>query len=152
MTHAGERSRGALACTLPALALALLALASCGSGSGEAGTLVLRPGLEGGDPLRSPGGAPLALGPAERFPLAQAELELGSQGWLLVLDLTEASAARLRERTAALVGRPLAVMAGEAVWTAPEVAEPLGPRVAIPLPNASSREEAEAARRLLVGS
>jgi hypothetical protein len=149
VTRAPGRVRRALGAPRRTLGLALVALASCGAE--EAGTLVLRPGLEGGEPFRTTRGAELELGPAERFPVSTAELEFEGQGWVLVIDLTEPATARLRERTAALVGRPLAVMAGEEVWTAPRVAEPLGPRVALPLPDASSREEATAARRRLLG-
>ena len=135
--------------------LVVLAVTGPGCAGQEArrseGTLVVRPYLEGGAAFTTRLGAELRLGPERPLSVQSSDLEETAGGWTLSITLEDAAGERLTELSKKCLGHPLAIMAGDEVWTAPRVAEPLGARLAIPLPAAMSHSQAQAAVARLLG-
>ena len=115
------------------------------------GTLVVRPHLEDGATFTTRLGAELRLGPEQCLSVQSSRLEDAATGWTLAITLQDAAGERLTELSEECLGHPLAIMAGDEVWTAPRVAETIGARLAIPLPGVTSRRQAEAAQARLLG-
>ena len=114
-------------------------------------TLVVRPYLEGGAAFTTRLGAELRLGPERPRSVQSSDLEETAGGWILSITLEDAAGERLTELSEACLGHPLAIMAGDEVWTAPRVAEAIGARLAIPLTGVTSRRQAKAAQARLLG-
>lgn len=135
--------------------LVVLAVLGPGCAGQEArrseGTLVVRPYLEGGAAFTTRMGAELRLGPERPLSVQSSDLEETAGGWILSITLEDAAGERLTELSEACLGHPLAIMAGDEVWTAPRVAEAIGARLAIPLTGVTSRRQAEAAQARLLG-
>ena len=115
------------------------------------GTLIVRPYLVDGAAFTTRLGAELLLGPEQPLSVQSSDLEETAAGWTLSITLEDAAGERLTELSEACLGHPLAIMAGDEVWTAPRVAEAIGARLAIPLTGVTSRRQAEAAQARLLG-